>query len=448
LISSCQESDELANSKITIILTSDEHGWYSESEANKGFPGLSVQWNEIINTVGRENVLILSGGDNLTGYAVSSVTKGKNMVKMMNKMNYDFSAIGNREFDYGIDELLQRINEAQYKYLAANIIDKTTNELVDFAIPYVITYVSNSKVAIIGLSNINTSTLTYPPYVSDYKFADHCETMAKYIDEIKSKSPDIIIALTHEPSSTIYERFPCIDEYGIDIVLCGHSHEKFFEDNGTHVIVEPGSYLNSFAKIEFTYDNNTDEFIEKNIEIIDNGNDIDNEIANYAEIISQESLQSLNIVVGKADSTYDEYSEEVANMLNRSWIDYYKSADISLVNNGGIRQAIYAGDITNGDIMGIMPFENKIVKVRLSGSDLLKELREDHSNFYGIDSNKIESNKKYDILINSYMFYSDLDFQQYDSNPVFYEESYREPVIQWITTKSDSGRKAIDEFLK
>lgn len=446
---SCSTNNSSSKSDITILFTSDEHGWYEANERNSGYPGIAKQWNEIIDEVGRDNILILSAGDNYTGYANSNITKGKTMVLMMNKMGYDFSAIGNHEFDFGAAELLSRINESDFKYLAANIIDKSTDNPVEWVKAFELKPVGNSLVAVIGISNIDTPTQAYPPYVADFNFASPCEAISDIMPVIESYKPDLIIALTHQPSEDIQEIMPCIEKYGIDVVLCGHSHQENIINEKNYIIMEQGSKLDNFGRIDLTIDNDKNQLSDYSGYIIKNDGELDEQIDAYAKAISEPANNYLDIVIGKTQNNYSAKSPELSRLLCKSWLDEYKGSQFILVNRGGIRQQLFAGDITNGDIMGILPFENKMVMVNMTGKEIKKEVAENHSTYYPENLDLFADSLTYKVVINSYMYYSDTDFMLYDSIPTFYDnQNYRVPILKWVAAKSDSGRVLIDDFLK
>lgn len=445
---SCSTKNSASKSEITILFTSDEHGWYEVNERNSGYPGIAKHWNEIIYEVGRDNVLILSGGDNYTGYANSNITKGKNMVLMMNKMGYDFSAIGNHEFDFGAAELLSRINEADFKYLAANIIDKEKDSPVEWVKAFELKQVGESLVAVIGISNIHTPTEAYPPFVEDFEFEAPCEVISDIIPVVESYKPDIIIALTHQPSEDIQEIMPCIEKYGIDVVLCGHSHQENIIKEKNYIIMEQGSKLDNFGRIDLIIDNDKNRLIKYSGYIIKNDGATDEIIDVYAKAISADANNYLDIVIGKVAKTYSASSKEMSRLLCKSWLSEFKGSQFVFVNNGGIRQQLFAGEVTNGDIMGILPFENKMLMLNMTGKEIKKEVAENHSNFYPENLDLFADSLTYKVVINSYMYYSDTDFQKYDTIPTFYNDNYRVPILKWVAAKSDSGRVLIDDLLK
>ena len=104
---------------LTVIYTNDEHGWIMGEEVGQGAAEIAGLW--AANYAGDDAVLILSGGDNWTGPAISTWFGGESMVEVMNAMGYTAAAVGNHEFDFGLAGLKIRTEQANYPYLGANI---------------------------------------------------------------------------------------------------------------------------------------------------------------------------------------------------------------------------------------------------------------------------------------------------------------------------------------
>ncbi|MFO7843612.1 MAG: hypothetical protein R6V16_07345, partial [Bacteroidales bacterium] len=118
--------------EFTIFYTNDEHGWLEATEESDGAAGLAGMWKTEEKYDGSENFLILSGGDNWTGPAVSTWFMGEPMVEVMNSLEYDASAIGNHDFDFTIEILEERLEQMNFPFLAANIIEKSSGEIPSF----------------------------------------------------------------------------------------------------------------------------------------------------------------------------------------------------------------------------------------------------------------------------------------------------------------------------
>ena len=141
-----------ASARSRCLYTNDEHGWLAATDDFDGAAGMLGLWRDEEGYTEDGPFLVLSGGDTWTGPAISSWFDGESMVEVMNAMGYDAAAIGNHEFDFGVDGLRARIDQAEFPFLSANIRDAASGAAAEFALPYVIQEVNGVRVGIIGLS--------------------------------------------------------------------------------------------------------------------------------------------------------------------------------------------------------------------------------------------------------------------------------------------------------
>jgi len=125
-----------AVAELTILYTNDEHGWMEPTERYGGAAGMMGLWKEKEGYTEDGPFLVLSGGDMWTGPAISTWTHGESMTAVLNAMGYDAAAIGNHEFDWKIDGIKERANQAEFPFLSANIKEKETGDQADWAQPY------------------------------------------------------------------------------------------------------------------------------------------------------------------------------------------------------------------------------------------------------------------------------------------------------------------------
>ena len=120
-LSACQVAEQSERS-FTVLYTNDEHGWMEGMGESNSAANLMQLWKDAegYSIANAEDFLLLSGGDNWTGPAISTWNQGKSMVELMNSMGYAASAIGNHEFDFGLDTIRERSAEADYAYVSAN----------------------------------------------------------------------------------------------------------------------------------------------------------------------------------------------------------------------------------------------------------------------------------------------------------------------------------------
>lgn len=195
----------------TILHTNDFHGqleWRSGgSSSNPGMARLAAVVNSVRSAVGEDNVLLLDGGDEMQGSLLSNIQKGKPTIAVFNQLKYAAATFGNHEFDWGQDVLRQRVGEAAYPYVSANIVVNDTGSCStagwtspDFAQPYVIKTVGTApntvNVGIIGVTSTETPIITIAAATAGLCFKDPAESILHYYDEMKAAS-DVVVVLSH-----------------------------------------------------------------------------------------------------------------------------------------------------------------------------------------------------------------------------------------------------------
>lgn len=223
-----------ANAQDLVILhTNDVHSQLTPQliGKNKGLSGYErreAYIKEVVKKHGRENVLILDGGDFSMGSSHFAVYKGDVEIELMNVLGYDAVCVGNHELDRGQEELAHRFSNAKFEVLCANF-DFTESPLKGLVKPYTIVQKGGKKIAIIGLMlnmrsfslNKNTKNLTY------MNATDVLNRLAKELKE--EQKCDLVIALSHCGLYTGREGNPSDEQIApltehVDIIVGGHSH--------------------------------------------------------------------------------------------------------------------------------------------------------------------------------------------------------------------------------
>jgi 5'-nucleotidase len=181
-------------------------------------------------------VLLLDAGNTLFGpEPLAQQTQGKAIVEAMNLLSYDAMVLGDQDFQLGLDVLRQRMEEAKFPILSANVVMAETNRL--FATPYVIKEIGDHQVAIIGLTNQEAASTAGGAIT----VLDPLEVLQNVIDEV-SKEADVIIVLSH--LGTEVDSQMANQVRGIDLIIGGKSHDVlnpplWMEESGT-VIAQAG----------------------------------------------------------------------------------------------------------------------------------------------------------------------------------------------------------------
>lgn len=442
--------------RLTILYTNDEHGWMEATERSGGAAGLMGLWKEKEGYTEDGPYLILSGGDLWTGPAISTWTRGESMTEVLNAMGYDAAAIGNHEFDWKIEGLKERIAQAEFPLLSANIKDKETDESADFATPYIIRNVNGIKVGIIGLTTTDTPTSTFPDNVEDYDFIPYTDALYEYVPQVKEEGAELLIVTGHFGQPTMEALVPVALELGISIIGGGHTHQRVNEMINGVAIIEAGGRMSHYGKIEVLFDTVADTVIKLTQELLKNeGGTPDPEIESIVAYWRSKVDSSLSQVIGYVDQDINQSSVVMRNMIMDAWLDMFPSADVSMTNSGGIRQSILKGEITLEDIIGVLPFENNIVELDLTGSELIDCMGRllvggiaNKTDRLLSDGTSIHPDSTYRVLTIDYLYSrKDTPFHKYDLDPEYTSISYRKPVIDWIKSLNTTADNSLDQYL-
>ncbi|MBR2682545.1 MAG: bifunctional metallophosphatase/5'-nucleotidase [Atopobiaceae bacterium] len=374
-----------------IIHTNDTHGHDVAVEETEDTPGnfsmavvaaLKTEWEQ----KGYE-VLLVDAGDATQGTPLVDTSSGAPAMAFMNSCGYDLMAIGNHEFDWGLDALAKNEELAEFAFLSANIIDKSTGE-PRFTPNKVIELTDGTKVGFFGLTTPSTITTTSPKNVGGFTFLMGDDLIAcaqAQVDELRKQGCAMVIALAHlgndafggDRSKDVLERVA-----GIDLFIDGHDHEEVQEEVNGILLVETGCYLHNIGVIAI------DEGVPSS-ELVAAGT-FDGIDAGTQAIIDAENdrvNEQMNVVLGSTqyflDGTREPGIRTQETNLGDFCTDAYRwtastelgyEVDAAIINGGAIRSSIEEGDITLGTIKTVQPFGNDLGVVKVTGAQLLEAL--------------------------------------------------------------------------
>jgi 2',3'-cyclic-nucleotide 2'-phosphodiesterase (5'-nucleotidase family) len=425
---------------------------------NGGAPGLMGLWKKSDDFQIDGPFLVLSGGDMWTGPAISTLTSGKSMVEVMNTLGYSAAALGNHEFDFSVDTLRQRLSEMDFPILAANIREKETGNRADFTLPYIIKELNDVSIGIIGLTTQSVPTTTKPEHVTDYTFTPYADELSKIVPRVKSDGAELLILIGHLCHEEMRELAPLASDLGISLIGGGHCHQLFEEQFEGVTLIQSGSQYDNYAKVDLFFDDFADTVISISSSTHANPDSIPDMSIESVVLKWRNRLDiALSEVIGYAISDIPKKSPEMQNMITDSWLITYPSAQIALTNTGGIRQSIPQGDITNEMIFGLMPFQNNILELDLTGSQIIDCLNRDivfsgmvktEDGYKTADGNILNSDSTYKVLTNDYLYSRpDLNYQKYDKDPYDTSIHYRQPLIDWLKSLKSTVENPINGHL-
>ena len=342
-------------------------------------------------------VSVVSCGDYLQGDVIGAISKGKAIVQIMNKVGYDVVAIGNHEFDYGVSRLKSLVKSMNAKVVASNFVKKSTGKPVFRS--YTIKTYGKKKVAFVGVTTPESFTKSTPAYFQNSKgefiydfYGDStgkllAERVQKVVNTARKNGADYVVALTHmgtEGVTTQWDVQHLIkNTYGIDVVLDGHSHStvpsmKVKNKNGKKITVS--STGTKFSNIGQLVIRKNGSITTELIPIDEEHQYEDAETKVYIDQVKAKYDKRLNQVIGKTEvdlTTLSANGERAIRNAETNMGDFCTDAvrsamdaDVAIINGGGIRADIAAGDITYKDLVSVFPWNNELCVIEATGQQI------------------------------------------------------------------------------
>jgi len=400
---------------IVIIHTNDVH---CAADENIGYDGLMLFKKELEKKC--KNVITVDVGDHIQGGTIGTLSKGLDIIDIMNEIKYDVVILGNHEFDYGLEQLDKCDKKLNCEYISANYCYRKNKTSIYK--PYKIIEKGDKKVAFIGVTTPQTLSKSYLHNIVDenktmiYDFLTErdgqelSETIQKYINEVREKGANYVILLTHlgneGDASEKYTSNGLLSHLsGVDAILDGHSHRNYTitskDKDGKDIhVAQTGTKLNYIGVLTISTDGsissklvsevpepedkegaikitreNKERWVDVNMkkiiqEKMDSHSEQLNQIIGYTDF-------DLLINLNKSDDSRQQLSRSEESTLCDLVADAMRDigkGDISMINAGSIRADLLKGNITYKNILDILPFSADIVIKKVLGEDILDAL--------------------------------------------------------------------------
>jgi 5'-nucleotidase/UDP-sugar diphosphatase len=361
--------------EIRILYLNDFHGFaepYKPFGSDEMYGGIAYLAGEVDHLRKEKASLLLSAGDMIQGNNWTNLFRGESTIELMNLMRFDAMVVGNHEFDFGQDVLRRRISESKFPVLGANV------EGLDLLKPFLIKELNGVRVAVIGVVTEDTLISTYPRNVAGLRFVSPIDTVEKYIKELKDRS-DVVVVLSHIGYPA--DRILAENVRGIDVIVGGHSHTKLTKPVMVRntIIVQAWEHGKSLGVLDLMVEGGKIVKFEGCLEEIKpkTGKADPTALAVVKKYREKEEAL-LNEKVGEAEVDLD--GENVRRMetnlgnLISDIMRYTSGADVTIINGGGIRASIKKGELRVKDVYSVLPFENYIVAIKLTGKQITEAL--------------------------------------------------------------------------
>lgn len=376
--------------RVHVYHTNDIHGWIMDRPM-KEKPDVRVGGAPAMAALIAKDAtpkLLLDAGDWFQGTPEGGLTKGEAVADIFNAMGYDAVAVGNHEFDMGPEVLLPLVAKITVPVLSANIYDDKTGKRVPWTTPWIIKEVGGVKFGIFGLTTTGMKRLAFPKNIAGLRFRREAEEARDAVAALKKAGAEVIVAVTHvgfeiegkpkfEGDQTIAREVP-----GIDLIVGGHSHtflDREYRDpkNGT-LVVQAGQYLFKVGRTELLIDPKSHKVLSSSDDLLSLSSSagVDPKIQAIVDRHAAAVGKIFDTVVATATAALNRDAEREAEL--GSWMsDCYRETaktDLALQNGGGIRAEIPAGPVTLRHLFSVMPFDNALVTLKMTGAQARRVL--------------------------------------------------------------------------
>lgn len=398
---------------IVILHTNDTH---CGIEDNLGFEGLAAYKKQALAST--PYVTLVDAGDAAQGAPVGTLSEGEYIIRIMNQAGYDVAIPGNHEFDYGMEQFLALSKQLDCGYYSCNFMDLSTmTENATVFKPYKLIDYDDVTVAYVGVTTPESITKSRPDSFQSrrgnyiYGFCEDSTGEALYgqvqgaVDAARAEGADYVILVSHLGSGGVTEiwssRSVIANTSGINAVIDGHSHETMTEtvpnrDGAPVCLAQTGTKFENIGKMTITPSG------EFRMEMLGNSEDGASGFGSDADMkaliaqIKAQYEESLKTVLGRAQVKLTAEDPETGARAVRNaetnlgdfCADAYRfimGADIGIMNGGGIRAGIEAGDLTYEDALNVYPYGNMICVAEVTGRQL-RDALEMGARFYPEES--------------------------------------------------------------
>ncbi|MBM2321047.1 MULTISPECIES: bifunctional metallophosphatase/5'-nucleotidase [Marivita] len=368
----------------------------AEGKCFGGVARVKTMIDQLRSELDGQNVIVLDAGDQYQGSLMYTTYKGDVEAEMMEKIGFDVMAVGNHEFDDGDEGLLKLIDNVSFPVISGNLDVSQSNILADKVQNHVVLEVGGEKIGIVSALAVDTVETSSP---SDAViFQNEIDSISADVATLTAEGVTKIIALTHVGLPKDLEIAAAVP--GLDAVVGGHSHTYLSasdpdragayptfasQEDGTLVpVVQAYAYSKYVGHLELNFDDAGNlTYASGDTILLDASVEEDAEIvARVAELAGPIEEMKTRIVAEAAEAI--EGSRDVCramecpmgNLVADAMLDRVQDqgVQIAIQNGGGLRSSIDAGEVTMGEVLSVLPFQNTLSTFEVTGAQILAAL--------------------------------------------------------------------------
>ncbi|WP_052360574.1 5'-nucleotidase C-terminal domain-containing protein [Oceanobacillus manasiensis] len=414
------------------------------------------------------NTLLVHAGDMIGGSSpVSGLLQDEPTVEIMEEMGFDVGSVGNHEFDEGTEELLRMVNGGEhperlgtegydgmnFPNLCANCVYKDSGDTI--LPPYYIEEVEGEKIGFIGVNTQASADMVMPGGIQDIEFTDEATAVDNAVEKLQAQGVEAIVVLAHIPadqdgdgaSGEAADLAREVDD-AVDVIFAAHNHQVVNGVVDDKLIVQASEYGKAFADVDLEIDRDTGDIVKKEAEIVFVNQDNytpDPAVSAILDKYSEQIAPIMGEVIGyNATDLTGDYTNDGDHGLGNLIADGMNAemeSDFAMMNGGGIRDDLLAGEVTWGDLYNIQPFGNTLMTLEIKGADLAPIIQAQLSPEYGPDYSISGFHYTWDSETNTVV-----DVTYPDGSAIDPEETFTLTVNNYMGTSLSDKHRPISEL--
>jgi 5'-nucleotidase len=351
----------------------------------------------------QKHTLLVHAGDMIgASPPISALYQDEPTIEFLNLLNVDIGTLGNHEFDNGVQEMQRLLSEGHDKsyngtttsYISANVIEKKTNSPLFPA--FTIKEINGIKIGFIGVVTTETNDFVVYKNREQVDIIDEVTAINQATKQLMSKGVKAIVVLAHvsaksnltgdNPEQAMVKMAPLIHDE-VDVIFAGHNHAFANTLVDDKLIVQGYSYGKAISQVQLELDSRSGEIIKKNAnihltlhEFIEPDKETIELINKYKSKLNYKMDEVIMTATKSISRKKDKQGESLlAIKITKSMMEEMNT-DIAFIHHGGIRLSLNKGDITVADIYRSLPFNHKVVKIKLTGKQIKAVLEQQWKN--------------------------------------------------------------------
>ena len=425
-----------------------------------------------------ENTLLLDQGDTWQGSIYSNTNYGHLINDVMCEARFDARTIGNHDFDWGIDTLKQNTARSYNGYtipvLAANVYNYNFNTKVEGSVHQseigakTVSYTLENgvKVGIVGVIGSDQITSINTMFTKDICFKEHVSIIKTEATNLRNSGCDVVIASVHASQDQVMDNG--LESY-VDLVLCGHSHQVEFGEEGDLHYAQFGGYGQQLGHITLTYDTRVHDVTNTDVQTVstydvltDLNGQTDTTIRNMVNASMTDCSTLANEVVASNVNGSFYSTSNLPNMMAKAIYDAavsegYSDITLAMVNNARTSLTDKTS-WTYADIYQAFPFDNYIYIIEATGADIVNEAKYNYvclnSTLAAQGSEKtLNRNTKYKVAVIDYLAVHTNSSRYYDyfrsadgEVKGTLSQTYRNVLKSWLNTNGYSSGTSLNYY--